>query len=291
MDKNLSGKYLDDFNEVTKYLKKYAAKGEKLNEVLDDLSELYSDLEAENAPISSAHEGTAEDYAKELLENLPKKKTFFTTKRFVLIFAVIAVLAGICFYSNSPLRRVSGGLNYAANHPDDFSFEICNSESYILRIWDGGVSYDNKDYIEIKEMNIFSDGEIFIEGTAYPLYKDVNHGSITVPCVYSSAFLSNPRNLVEKISNYEENNIRILEGINTGCGIYMDNPEHFGVEILYRGIPTYYKINSDGSVDFKFVFEKTESAYNKKTISELVKEGPELKLVLNCLDVEWTYNK
>ena len=66
MDKNLSGKYLDDFNEVTKYLKKHAAKGEKLNEVLDDLSELYSDLEAENAPISSAHEGTAEDYAKEL---------------------------------------------------------------------------------------------------------------------------------------------------------------------------------------------------------------------------------
>ena len=97
MNEKLSGEYLADFNEVTKYLKKYAAKGEKLNEVLDDLSELYSDLEAENAPISSAHEGTAEDYAKELLENLPKKKTFFTTKRFVLIFA--ATLAAIALFA------------------------------------------------------------------------------------------------------------------------------------------------------------------------------------------------
>ena len=38
MNEKLSGEYLADFNEVTKYLKKYAAKGEKLNEVLDDLS-------------------------------------------------------------------------------------------------------------------------------------------------------------------------------------------------------------------------------------------------------------
>jgi len=101
MNEKLSGEYLADFNEVTKYLKKYAAKGEKLNEVLDDLSELYSDLEAEGAPLSSVHEGSAEDYAKELSENLPRKKVFFTAKRLLLIFACAVLVAGICFYNNS----------------------------------------------------------------------------------------------------------------------------------------------------------------------------------------------
>ena len=112
MNEKLSGEYLADFNEVTKYLKQNAAKGEKLNEVIDYLSELYSDLEAEGSPITSVHEGTAEEYAKELLENLPKKKVFLTTKRLVLIFIAVAIVAGICFYNNSPLRRVNGGLDY-----------------------------------------------------------------------------------------------------------------------------------------------------------------------------------
>lgn len=291
MDKNLSGKYLDDFNEVTKYLKKYAAKGEKLNEVLDDLSELYSDLEAENAPISSAHEGTAEDYAKELLENLPKKKTFFTTKRFVLIFAAIAVVAGICFYNNSPLKRMKEGLNYVAEHTDDFSFEVINIESYIIEIWDMGVSYGREGNIEIKEMNLFHEGEIFIEGTVYPIYRDANRGSITVPCVYKITFWDNPKNLIEKISDYEEKEIRIIGDRDTGCGIYMSSSERFGNEVLYRGKPVYYKINPDGSLDFKFAFEKTESPYNEKSIYKLAEEGSELKLALDCLTIEWEYIK
>lgn len=291
MNEKLSGEYLADFNEVTKYLKKYAAKGEKLNEVLDDLSELYSDLEAESLPLSSAHEGSAEDYAKELLENLPKKKRIFTAKRLVLIFAAIAVVAGICFYNNSPLKRMKEGLNYVAEHTDDFSFDVIHIESYIIEIWDMGVSYGREGNIEIKEMNLFHEGEIFIEGTVYPIYRDANRGSITVPCVYKITFWDNPKKLIEKISDYEENEIRIIGNMDTGCGIYMSHPERFGNEVLYRGKPAYYKINPDGSVDFKFVFEKTESPYNEKSISELAEEGSELKLALDCLTIEWEYIK
>ena len=42
---------------------------------------------------------------------------------------------------------------------------------------------------------------------------------------------------------------------------------------------------------FKFVFDKTESAYNEKSLSELAKEGFDLKLVLDCFRIEWEYNK
>ena len=289
MNEKLSGEYLADFNEVTKYLKKYAAKGEKLNEVLDDLSELYSDLEAEGAPLSSVHEGSAEDYAKELLENLPKKKTFFTTKRFVLIFACAVLVAGICFYSNSPLKRMNSGINYVANHLDDFSFDDTSTTAYIIGIWDGGISLESEENIELKDHSLFREGEIFFEGTAYSFYKDSNQGSIIVPSVHAPVFWSNPKNFIEKISDYDENSFRTIGNMDTGCGIYMSHPDRFGTEILYRGKPAYYKINPDGSVDFKFVFEKTESPYNEKSISELAEEGTELTLVLDCLHIKWEY--
>ena len=291
MNEKLSGEYLADFNEVTKYLKKYAAKGEKLNEVLDDLSELYSDLEAEGAPLSSVHEGSAEDYAKELLENLPKKKVFFTTKRLILFLVSAAIVAGICFYNSSPLKRMTEGLKYVAEHTDDFSFDVANVESYIVEIWDEGVSYGSDGNVEIKEMNLFHEGEIFIEGTVYPIYRDANRGSITVPCVYKITFWDNPKNLIEKISDYEENEIRIIGDRDTGCGIYMSSPERFGNEVLYRGKPVYYKINPDGSLDFKFTFKKTESPYNEKSLYKLAEEGNELKLALDCLTIEWEYIK
>ncbi len=291
MNEKLSGEYLADFNEVTKYLKKHAAKGEKLSEVLDDLSELYSDLEAEGAPLSSVHEGSAEDYAKELLENLPKKKVFFTAKRLALIFAAIAVVAGICFYNNSPLKRMNSGINYVASHIDDFIFDGTTTASYIVGIWDGGIFLESEENIELKDHSLFSDGEIFVEGTAYSVYKDANRGSIVVPCAYTSSFWTNPKNFIEKISDYDENNVRIIGNTDTGCGIYMSNPDRFGNQILYRGKPAYYKINPDGSVDFKFVFEKTESPYNEKSISELAEEGTELTLVLDCLHIKWEYSK
>ena len=291
MNEKLSGEYLADYNEVTKYLKKHAAKGEKLDEVLGDLSELYSDLEAEGAPLSSAHEGTAEEYAKELLENLPKKKVFFTSKRLVLIFIAVALAAGICFYNNSPIKRMTEGLKYVAEHTDDFSFKVINIERYIIEIWGGGVSYGRDGNIEIKEMNLFHEGEIFIEGTVYPIYRDANRGSITVPCVYRITFWDNPKNLIEKISDYEENEIRIIGDRDTGCGIYMSSPERFGNEVLYRGKPVYYKINPDGSLDFKFTFKKTESPYNEKSLYKLAEEGNELKLALDCLTIEWEYIK
>lgn len=291
MKKELSGEYLADFNEVTKYLKKHAAKGEKLNEVLDDLSELYSDLEAEGAPLSSVHEGSAEDYAKELLENLPKKKVFFTAKRLALIFAAIALVAGIYFYNNSPLKRMNSGISYVANHLDDFNLDDTSTTSYIIGIWDGGISLESEENIELKDHSLFSDGEIFVEGTAYSVYKDANRGSIVVPSVHAPVFWSNPKNFIEKISDYDETSFRTIGNMDTDCGIYMSHPDRFGTEILYRGNPAYYKINPDGSVDFKFVFEKSESPYNEKSIYKLAEEGSELKLALDCLTIEWEYIK
>lgn len=297
MKNELSGEYLRDYSEIEKYLKKHIQKGEKLEEALSDLYEMYSDLEAESAEISSVHEGTAEEYAKELAENLPEKKVFFTKKRIILCLISVALIAGICFYNNSPLKRMTGGLDYVAKHIDDYSFESAGITEYAITILGGGYAVDSK-LLEITDRNIFGDGEIFIEGTTYSSYKDANHGEIFIPTVYPHIFLDNPKNLIEKISNYEEDSIRIIGNTNTSCGIYLSHPGTYGYEVLYIGKPDYYKINPDGSVDFKFVFEKTDSPCNEKTISELSAEcsGSDedpyrIYLILDCIEINWQYNK
>ncbi len=297
MKNELSGEYLSDYSEIEKYLKKHVQKGEKLDDALSDLYEMYSDLEAEGAEISFAHEGTAEEYAKELAENLPKKKVFFTKKRIIFCLIAIVLIAGVCFYNNSPFKRMAGGLDYVTKHLDDYSFGSAGITEYVITILDSGYAVDSR-LLEITDRNIFGDGEIFIEGKTYSSYKDANHGKIFIPTVYPHIFWDNPRNLIEKISNYEEDSIRTIENINTGCEIHLSHPGTYGYEVLYIGKPAYYKINPDGSVDFKFVFEKTDSPYNEKTISELAEgctlsdEDPyRIYLILECVEISWQYNK
>lgn len=297
MKNELSGEYLRDYSEIEKYLKKHIQKGEKLEDTLEDLYMMYSDLETEGADISSAHEGTAEEYAKELAEQLPKKKVFFTKKSIVFFLIVFALVAGVYLYNNSPVKRMIGGLDYVVDHLDDYSFDETGTTEYSITILDGGTVI-NSDLLEITDWDLFGDGEIFIEGTTYSSYKDANHGEIFIPTVYPSTFRDNPKNFIEKISNYSEDSIRIIENTNTGCGINLHFRGTYGYEILYRGKPVYYKINPDGSIDFKFVFEKTDSPYNEKSISELAEDchgsdddSYRIYLILECLAVKWEYNE
>lgn len=297
MKNELSGGYLRDYSEIEKYLKNHVEKGEKLEDTLEDLYMMYSDLEAEGADISFAHEGTAEEYAKELAEQLPKKKVFFTKKRVIFFLIALVLVSGIYFYSNSPVRRMTGGLDYVVNHLDDYTFDETGTTEYSITILDGGTVI-NSDLLEITDWNLFGDGEIFIEGTTYSSYKDANHGEIFIPTVYPSTFRDNPKNFIEKISNYSEDSIRIIGNTNTGCGINLHHRGTYGYEILYRGKPVYYKINPDGSVDFKFVFEKTDSPYNEKSISEIAEnchdsddDDYRIYLILKCLAVKWEYNE
>lgn len=297
MKNELSGEYLRDYSEIEKYLKGHVEKGEKLDEALEELFEMYSDLETEGADISFAHEGTAKEYAKELAEQLPKKKVFFTKKSIVFFLIAFALVAGVYLYNNSPIKRITGGIDYVADHIDDYSFETAKITDYVITIIDGGCIMGSG-FPEITDMNIFGEGEIFIEGTAYPSYKDANHGEIFLPTVYPHIFWENPKNLIEKISDYEKNSVRIIENTNTGCGIHLSHPGTYGYEILYNGRPDYYKMNPDGSVDFRFVFEKTESPYNEKSIYKLAsgcsgsEEDPyRLYLILGCIEINWQYNK
>lgn len=134
MKNELSGEYLRDYSEIEKYLKGHVEKGEKLDEALEELFEMYSDLETEGADISFAHEGTAKEYAKELAEQLPKKKVFFTKKSIVFFLIAFALVAGVYLYNNSPIKRITGGIDYVADHIDDYSFETAKITDYVITI-------------------------------------------------------------------------------------------------------------------------------------------------------------
>ena len=65
--------------------------------------------------------------------------------------------------------------------------------------------------------------------------------------------------------------------------------EDIKASVMGDFLPVKLETESDENIIYMAAIEKY--VYNEKTISELVKEGPELKLVLNCLGVEWVYNK
>ena len=96
----------------------------------------------------------AEEYAKELAEQLPKKKVFFTKKSIVFFLIAFALVAGVYLYNNSPIKRMTGGIDYVADHIDDYSFETTKITDYVITIIDGGCIM-NAGFPEITDMNIF----------------------------------------------------------------------------------------------------------------------------------------
>lgn len=291
MNKKLSGEYLADFNEVTKYLKKHAAKGEKLSEVLDDLSELYSDIEAEGSPLSSVHEGTAEDYAKELLENLPKKKPLFTTKRLVFLFAF---LFAIFFFMEVFYDSAYRGINDVLKNPDSYIITRAQTKEAFYNIYKTnsgfttGVTSDmESEFITITELDFSDPDKILIRGTAKSFYNKDGFGQIHIPAIYT--YIYTPEAFLDLLSDFKEGDVRVVGDFNTGCKIFISHPERYGIEALYYGKPVDYKTNSDGDIDFEFVFEKTNSPYNNKSIEEYLSEGTEVEISFDCFSVKWNH--
>lgn len=88
----LKGIYKSDFDGIRKYIEKNSAKSSEREEALESLLGIYLEAQENGTLISEIHEGTAEDYAKEICESLPEKRKI-NIKKFAGICAVFAVFA------------------------------------------------------------------------------------------------------------------------------------------------------------------------------------------------------
>ncbi len=297
MNEKLSGEYLSDYNEVTKYLKKHAAKGEKLNEVLNDLSELYSDIEAEGTPVSSAHEGTAEEYAKELLESLPKKKKL-STKAITAILVIIAVLISAVYFTNDSKMAISSrGLDRVIKKPEQYELYTTSSNRYGFELYlqqpDNisvlvqSIPWETAPFY-IKDFKYLEDEKIYIECSLMSDYQNSEEGKIKIPILYPSLFYDEPEKLLNSIKDFNIEDYKIIKDVSTGSSIDLMGDNGYPLAVLYDGYPTYYKINSDGSIDFGYVFELRESQYSEKNIKDYLLEGKDVYLCLGFVELSWT---
>lgn len=296
MKTELSGEYLADYTEVTKYLKKHAAKGEKLSEVISDLSELYSDLEAEGASVASVHEGTAEEYAKELLENLPKKKKL-SSKAITAILVIIAVLISAIYFTNdSKMAIASRGIERVIKKPEQYSlyansnnrygFELYLQEPDNTFVCINSVPWETTPF-SVKYFEYSDDDKIYIECSLMSDYQNSEEGSIKIPILYPSLFYNEPEKLIDSIINFDIGDYNIIENLSTGSSIELIGDNGYALAVLYDGYPTYYKINRDGSIDFGYVFEIRESQYSKKTIQEYLLEDKKVYLAIGFVELSW----
>ena len=117
----LKGEYIFDFYDVKEYIEKHAKVGEKRNEALETLHGIYLEAQENETPISEIHEGSAKEYAKEIVEGLPHmapEKRKIMRRIVVAVFA--AVLAVIAYFTSDFYYMQKYGYNYYRNFPEIF---------------------------------------------------------------------------------------------------------------------------------------------------------------------------
>ena len=92
----LKGEYILDFYDVKDYIEKHAKAGEKRNEALETLHGIYLEAQEKETPLSEIHEGSAKEYAKEIVEGLPHmapEKRRIIKRILTVVLATVFVLA------------------------------------------------------------------------------------------------------------------------------------------------------------------------------------------------------
>lgn len=157
----LKGEYILDFYDVKDYIEKHAKADEKRNEAIETLYGIYLEAQENKTPLSEIHEGTAKDYAKEIVEGLPhiapeKEKII---KR--VIAAVLAVAFVLAAYFTSDWHYMQiGGFNYKMRYPDKFwggaygGYEDETYTAYVSVGDDGSITQDEK----LTEIGIYFEG-------------------------------------------------------------------------------------------------------------------------------------
>ncbi|MBR2639979.1 MAG: hypothetical protein IKL18_07440 [Oscillospiraceae bacterium] len=124
---NLNGKYLSDFEKIKKRIEKLSAKSPEREEALESLLTIYLEAQENKTEIQEIHEGTAEDYAREIAESLPKKKRpdFLKIAGICAVFAVFigASILLLLNMSDSYLLK-KRGFNHVLKSENEYSILV-----------------------------------------------------------------------------------------------------------------------------------------------------------------------
>mgnify|MGYP006972494081 CR=1 FL=1 len=145
---SLGGKYLSEYNEVCKYLKRRAKKSEALSDALAELFEIYSAAQESSAALEHVRGESLSDYEHALLEGLPKKEHPFLHRYIIAAAAVlIGVLTAAYFTSDEHLLG-KYGYAFCYEHPEKFNlsteYQSYGAHSGTISLDDFGNTVNNE---------------------------------------------------------------------------------------------------------------------------------------------------
>lgn len=166
----LNGVYLSEYNNIRKYLKRYAKKGQILDDALDELFKIYLSAQNNKFNLEQIHESTLKDYEHELLEGLPKKEHPLLLRNIILAIVILAVTVIVAFFTSDQYYINKYGYSFCFSQPDKFVW----STDYITSgVHSGNVVLD--DFGKVVQDKSFEKLGITFED--FMLYNGAKEGS------------------------------------------------------------------------------------------------------------------
>lgn len=165
--------YYSEYLKVKRIIKEGSKPGKARREAFENIYGLYFDAQKENLPLSEIHEGTAEEFAAEILKSLPRRGIVKRWQAAFLAVAVLLAIEAVLYFTSDFYLENKIGFAHALNNPDRYNFQGYETISvfqregsgrrYVLRfnegkyeILEGEDSFNKKEF----EKFVFSeDGE------------------------------------------------------------------------------------------------------------------------------------
>lgn len=250
MKNELFREYYSEYLKIKRIVKEGSQPGKARREAFENIYDLYFNAQKEEIAVSEIHEGSAEEFAEEILKSLPRRKIIGRWQAAVLaVIAVIAFEVFLYFTSDFYLEDKIG-FAHALNNPERYSFEGYESISaiqregagrrYELRLSEGEFEIlEGEDFFSKKEFKefVFSEDGERISAEVYVPFTSRNPHLKT---------LDLPVNLWAVSSIDGEVKVTPSQG-----RITLEAGESF-----YNGYFDYYRTEKNGDIYLGFVFLK-----------------------------------
>ncbi len=269
----LKSEYAIDFYEVKEYVEAHAKVGEKRNEAIETLHAIYLEAQENKTPISEIHEGSAKDYAKEIIEGLPhtspeKKRKIRIA---LIVFASVAFIL-TAFFTSDVWHLYKGGFNYRMKF-----FERTNGY---------GLYYTDEDFVVNLTYKGWKDPETYSNLSELGIYFD----KIDFENNRIDAFMTS-KTIPTSLTSYMHFKPYMTYGT---AQYYRDFKFHEPVTAEINGVKYIGKLvicDATGR-DLKYwiCFEPEDENAAVFGCKEAFKNGEELKITFGEIDMEhWSY--
>ena len=115
--------YYSEYLKIKRIIKEGSKPGKARKEAFENIYDLYFDAQKENLPVSEIHEGTAEEFAAEILKSLPGRGVLKRWHFALIAAAVLLAFEAVLYFTSDFYLENKMGFAHALNNPDRYSFQ------------------------------------------------------------------------------------------------------------------------------------------------------------------------